>query len=239
MWWMAVLLSCSPVADRGVYRAGPNATAHYYAADGAKVKMWGPAGTVERIGTTAAKGFTLFGESGPLWIVDRDLPAEEKRAPVTAAIAERAGFRMREVLGGTAGTEIDPARSAGVMLRSVLKVRRHLAPPVYVAVATRGQHGVPGPGGSRSPVTTPDDCVGAVAVLDAELATVLDSKLLPFAASTCAVPVAAGPVDLDGNGALDVLVHGQAEQKGFRNWYGIDSSGKLVDGPFDHQEALP
>lgn len=201
--------------------------------------MWGPQGTLTRVATRGSRGFTLFGEAGPLWIVDRDLPAEDRRAPVTAAIAERAGFRLREVLGGTTGADIDPARSAGVTLRSVMKVRRHLAPPVYVAVATRGQHGVLKTDGTRAAVLKADDCVGAIAVLNAELAKVVDHKIIGEAETTCAVPVLAGPVDLDNDGRLDVLAHGQSENRGFRRWYGIDPEGKLVPGPWDQQDGVP
>jgi hypothetical protein len=194
---------------------------------------------VRRIGTPASGGFQLFGESGPLWVVDRELPAQEKRAPVTAAIAERAGFRMREVLGGQSTIEIDPARSAGVSVRSLVKVRRHLAPPVYVAVATKGAHGIPDATGQRSPVLKAEDCTAAIAVFDAELARVIDSKVLPAAATTCAVPSIAGPVDLDGNDHLDVLVHGQDGKKGFRGWFEIGADGKLKPGPTDQQMDIP
>ncbi|GDX80987.1 hypothetical protein LBMAG42_27980 [Deltaproteobacteria bacterium] len=235
MLWL--LLACSrPPVDLGVYKSGENAVIRGSYTE--PVRVWGPAGTFTRVPTPGPEGTTLLGEAGPLWVVDRELPAVEKGAPVPAALVERAGFRLREVLGSTPSPEIDPVRGAGVSLRSVVKMRRNLAPPVYLAVATRGAHGIPGEGG-RSAVESPEDCIAALAVLDAEASKILSSAPLPGAESTCAVPVLATPLDIDGDGQMDVLVHGQAEAKGFRAWFGIAADGTLTPGATSVWAEIP
>jgi len=65
------------------------------------------------------------------------------------------------------------------------------------------------------------------------------SVTLGAAGTTCAVPVLAGPVDRDGDGLPEVLVHGQNERKGFRNWYEIGADGRLEAGPSDLQTDVP
>ena len=223
------LAACGGEPDAGVYTSGKNAVARGSLAT--PIAVWSPAlGTVERVPTPGPAGSSLLGEAGPLWQTSLTLGAVDKGGPVPAALVERVGFRFREVLGGSATAEIDPARSAGVSVRSVVKVRRALAPPVYLAVATAGSHGIPGVAG-RSPVTSPADCVAALAVVDHEAERVLGSVPVPGAAATCAVPTLTAPVDLDGNGVLDVLVHGQSEHKGFRAWFAVQADGTLEPGP--------
>lgn len=233
-----LLLACTGTTppDRGVYKSGPNAVARGTWSE--PVKVWGPQGTFTRVPSPGPDGTTLLGEAGPLWIVDVELPTVDKGPPVPAALVERAGFRLRDILGSQATQEIDPARGAGVSMRSVVKMRREHAPPVYLAVATLGAHGIPGPDG-RSAVQAPSDCKAAIAVLDAEAETTLSSMLLPGAEATCAVPVMAAPVDMDGNGTRDVLVHGQAETKGFRAWFAVDNAGQLTAGPHSEWIGIP
>ncbi len=223
------LLACpAPTPDAGVYKSGANAIVQGTYTE--PVLLWSPAGTVTRVPSPGPSGTTLLGEAGPLWVVGRDVPAVLKGAPVPAALVERAGFRLRDVLGAAPTPEIDPARGAGVSMRSMVKMRRNLAPPVYLAVATSGDHGIPGKDGP-SPVNSPSDCKAALAVLDAEASATLSSVLLPDAEATCAVPVLAPPTDLDGDGNMDVLVHGQSEKRGFRAWFRIASDGTLTPGP--------
>ncbi|MSQ03188.1 MAG: hypothetical protein EXR71_15075 [Myxococcales bacterium] len=235
---LALLLACPPSPpDGGVYRSGTNAVAR--GAITAPVMLWGAAGTVTRAPTPGPEGSTLLGEAGPLWIVDRELPAVEKGGPVPAALVERAGFRLREVLGSHTTREIDPARGAGVSMRSVVKMRRRLAPPVYIAVATVGAHGIPAAGGGRAPVGDPGDCKAAVAVLDAEAEGTMSTFPLPGAEASCAVPVLTAPVDRDGDGVLDILVHGQTEHAGFRAWFAVGDDGVLKPGPTSLWTEIP
>ncbi len=235
MLWL--LLACTrPAPDLGVYKSGGNAVLRGSYTE--PVRVWGPSGTFLRVPTPGPEGTSWLGEAGPLWIVDRDLPAVGKGAPVPAALVERAGFRLREVLGSSPSPEIDPVRGSGVSLRSVVKMRRDLAPPVYLAVATRGAHGIPGDEGP-SPVESPDDCVSALAVIDAEASKLLSSALLPGAEATCAVPVLAGPLDLNGDGVMDVLVHGQSGAKGFRAWFQVAANGTLTPGPTSMWTEIP
>ncbi len=235
---LALLLACPPSPpDGGVYRSGQNAVAR--GAFTAPVMLWGPAGTVTRVPTPGPDGTSFLGEAGPLWIVDRELPAVEKGGPVPAALVERAGFRLREVLGSQKTREIDPARGAGVAMRSVVKMRRKLAPPVYVAVATVGSHGIPVAGGGRAPVSAPGDCKAAIAVLDAEAEGTLSTMPLAGAEASCAVPVLTAPVDRDGDGVWDILVHGQAERAGFRAWFTVGEDGLLLAGPTSVWTEIP
>ncbi len=235
---LALLLACpSPVPDVGVYKSGANAVARGTLT--APVMLWGPTGTVTRVPTPGPDGTTLLGAAGPLWIVDRELPAVEKGGPVPAALVERAGFRLRDVLGSHKTREIDPARGAGVSMRSVVKMRRKLAPPVYLAVATVGTHGIPLAGGGRAPVLDPGDCKAAIAVLDAEAEGTISTMPLPGAEASCAVPVLTAPVDRDGDGVFEVLVHGQAEHKGFRAWFTVGEDGGLKAGPTSLWTDIP
>jgi hypothetical protein len=162
----------------------------------------------------------------------------DRAPPVTAALVERAGFRMREVLGTHVNGTTDPARSAGAWVRSVVKVRRHLAPPVYVVSATRDDAGV-GTQRGVSEVRAGTACEAAVAVVDARAAGVLSSVRLEHAERTCAVPVVLAPVDLEGDGGTDVLVHGQEGHAGFRDWFSLDEAGALLPGPSDVWTEVP
>lgn len=236
MLWLALLACSTSPPDLGVYKSGANAVVRGRYTE--PVTLWGPDGSVTRVPTPGPDGTSLLGASGPMWVVPKELPKPEKGAPVPAAIVERAGFRLRDVLGSQPGTDIDPVRSAGVALRSVVKMRRELAPPVYLAVATLGKHGIPGPNGT-SPVENPSDCKAALAVLDHDVATTLSSMPLPEAEVTCAVPVLIGPVDYDGDGAQDILVAAQSGKKGFRAWFRIDNDGKLTAGPTSTWSDIP
>ena len=235
MLWL-VIACASPPRDLGVYKSGANAIVRGEYRD--PLTLWGPGGTVTRVPTAGPNGTTLLGQAGPLWIVDRELAGQEKGPAVPAALVERAGFRMRDVLGGSPGPEIDPVRGAGVSVRSLVKMRRKLAPPVYLASATLGAFGIPGPNGV-SRVESPEDCKAAIAVLDADAGKTLASVLLPAAEATCAVPVLAPPVDLDGEGTPDVLVHGQSGKQGFRAWFSVSNDGKLTAGPSSTWTDIP
>lgn len=238
-WCSCLLLAgaCASEPDFGVYTSGKNAVMR--GSERNPVQVWSPSlGTVSRVPTEGTRGSVLLGEAGPLWRTTRELPAVEKGGPVPAALVERAGFRFREVLGAQPTGEIDPVRGAGVSVRSLVKVRRKLAPPVYIGTATAGAHGIPGAEG-RSPVTSPADCVSAIASLDHEAEAVIFTLPIPGAATSCAVPTLTAPVDLDGDGRLDVLAHGQSEGKGFRAWFSIGDDGTLTAGPTSLWTEIP
>lgn len=241
---LLLLLACRDAAPTyGVYRSGPNAITR--GARTEQVLVWGPAGTVKRVPTAAKDGAVYLGESGPLWIVDRELPAPTKAVPVAAAMVERAGFRMKTVLvpAGTAsatplGTSApDAAKAGGVYVRSVVKVRRTGAPPVYVVTATGDDVGA-GKFDGPADVRAGANCTSALGLLDDKGEKLLSSQPLAAATRTCAVPVVVPPIDRDGDGVLDVLIHGQNAQKGFRSWFRIDGT-TLVPGPEDVWEAIP
>ncbi|MES2642706.1 MAG: hypothetical protein V4850_24700 [Myxococcota bacterium] len=226
----------------GVYRSGPNAVVNGTRTE--EVLVWGAGGTVKRVPTPGVAGSSLIGEDGPLWIVDREVPAPKKSQPVTAAMVETAGFRMKDLLvpadraplpAGAAPP--DAAKSGGVYVRSVVKVRRDKAPPIYLVTATGDDVGA-GKFDGPADVRTGANCKAAVGLLDAKGTALLSATLLDAATRTCAVPKIIAPVDRDGDGVLDVLVHGQTGNKGFRTWFRIDGT-TLVKGPEDVWETIP
>ncbi|MDP2312273.1 MAG: hypothetical protein Q8P41_05155 [Pseudomonadota bacterium] len=240
---LLLLVACQrEPASLGVYRSGPNAVAR--GARTGEVLLWGPAGTVRRVPTPGAAGAVLLGEDGPLWIVDRELPAPTKAVPVTAVMVERAGFRMRALLVPPDATPAAPgvaapdaAKAGGVYVRSVVKVRREKAPPIYVVTATGDDVGA-GAFDGPADVRAGANCTAALGLLDDQGEALLASMPLAAATRTCAVPMVVSPIDRDGDGVLDVLVHGQNGTKGFRSWFRIDGT-TLVAGPEDVWEAIP
>ncbi len=232
---LLVLLACEPAPiTRGVYRSGPNAVVQGVR-DG-ELRVWGKSGTVVRVPTASARN-TLLGQSGPLWVVDRDVPAPPKSFPVDAALVERIGFHVAPLLGSASTGATDPARAGGAFVRTAMKIRRSLAPPVYLATATRDDVGA-GRMGGPADVREGTACESIVALFDAKAAKILSSVRLDAATRTCAVPVATGPVDIDGDGDTEVLVYGQHKNKGFRAWFSIEGDA-LVAGPSESWESIP
>jgi hypothetical protein len=230
------LLACAPEPEaRGVYRSGPNAVLP--GAHANEVRLWGPAGTVSRIPSAAPGGHSFVGQAGPLWRVDRDVPAPVKSFPVDAAVVESIGFRFGELLGTRSTGAVDPAKAGGVFVRTALKVRRKNAPPVYVSSATGDEVGAGRLGGPPD-VRAGKNCEAAVALLDAKGEKLLSGLRLDEATRICAVPVVTGPVDLDGDGGQDFLVHGQNGNKGFRAWFSLRGE-TLVPGSSEVVEDLP
>ncbi len=234
---LLLALACSPApASLGVYRSGQNAVTH--GARAGTVRAWGAAGTLERLASPGPGGTTFLGEAGPLWLVDRDVPAPPKAPVVAAPIVERAGWRMRELLGAVSTGGPDPVRGSGVYVRSVVKTRRENAPPVYVVAATRDTQGsglYNGPAEKREGA----NCEAAVGTMDDKGERLLSAVKLEVATRLCVVPTVLGPVDLDANGISDVLVYGQTGQKGFRAWFELHPDGTLVAGPADSWDTIP
>jgi hypothetical protein len=241
---LALLACASPPADsRGVYRssaagAGENAVIRGDGSPGdAPVLVWGPTGTVTRAPTAAPGGHRFLGQRGPLWRVDREVPAVPKAFPVDAALIERAGYKLKDALGTSASGAKDAARSAGVYVRSMVKVRRPKGPPVYVVTATRDTVGA-GRMDGPADVREGENCKAVLALLDAKVETALAVVPLTDATGTCAVPVLVAPVDIDGDGNQDALVHGQLGDKGFRAWFQIQDRA-LVAGPHERWDGIP
>ena len=233
--WMVQACAGAPAA-RGVYRSGPNAIVAGNRTG--EVRVFGPAGTFGRLASPGPAGTTLLGQAGPLWVVDRDVPAPKKAARVDASMVERAGWRLQDVLGTIATAAPDAARAGGVYVRSVVKVRRDHAPPVYVVAATVDTVGA-GRFDGPEDVRSGDNCRAAVAVMDIKGDTLLHSAILEAATRTCAVPAVLPPVDLDGDGDTDLLVHGQHGHAGFRSWFTLTAEGTLVAGSAEAWEAIP
>lgn len=234
---LAFVIACTPAPEPlGVYRSGPNAIVR--GARTAPVKVWGADGTLERIPSAGAAGTTLLGAAGPLWIVDHDVPAPPKAAPVQAALIETFGYQLKAIVGAQGTNLVDPAQSGGVWVRSAIKVRRHLAPPVYVVGAARDDLGVGKVGGPED-TRTGDGCTAVLAVFDAQGAAVLASAPVPDATAICAAPGVLGPVDRDGDGGTDLLVYGTHGDKAFRAWFELTEQSQLVAGPKDRWEGIP
>lgn len=230
------MLACSTPATQGVYRSGPNAIVQ--GRFEGRVKVWGPEGTVERLASDGPGRTTLLGQAGPLWRVDREVPAPPRAPIVPATVVERAGFRMKEVLGtGTTGA-LDPAKAGGVYVRSVVKLRRQFAPPIYLVAATVDTAGA-GRRGGPPEVRAGEDCQAAVGVMDDKGETLLSAHRLESAARVCAVPMLLHPVDLDGDEKLDLLAYGQNGAAGFRTWFVVHQDGTLVKGADEAWEGIP
>lgn len=234
---LLLLLACTsaPPPNGGVYRSGPNAITRGKPVE--SVLVWGASGTSRRVPTPSADGTLLVGEAGPLWVVDRELPAPPKSTPVAAVMVERAGFRMKDVLGGTGTTSPDAAKAGGVYVRSVLKVRRDKAPPVYMIAATGDEVGA-GTFGGPADVRKGANCVAAVGLMDDKGDALYTSVKLDAATRICAVPALLPPIDRDGDGVLDVLVYGQQGNAGFRSWFRVNGT-TLEKGPEDVWEGIP
>ena len=237
MMLFLLLVACTNAPQsRGVYRAGANAVMQ--GAREGTLKVWGPDGTVERLASSAPGGHTFLGAAGPLWVVDHEVPAPA-RAPVVAAVmVERAGFRLQGLLGTTTTGAIDPALAGGVYVRSVLKVRRDKAPPVYVVSATGDEVGA-GRMGGPADVRSGASCQAVIGTMDDRGDTLLSGHLLADATRLCAVPSLVYPVDMDGDGLGDVLAYGQNGNAGFRAWFTLHPDGTLVAGPAEVWEEIP
>lgn len=236
MLLLVLLLGCSSPSTRGVYRSGPNAIVE--GRFKGPVKVWGPEGTVERLASEGPGGTTLLGQAGPLWRVDRDVPAPPKAPVVPATTVESAGFRMKEVLGTGATGAADPAKAGGVYVRSVIKWRRAFAPPIYLVAATVDTVGA-GRRGGPTDVREGANCEAAVAVMDARGERLISAVRLENATRTCAVPMLVPPVDLDGDGRLDLLAYGQNGNRGFRTWFVLYEDGTLVKGADEAWMGIP
>ncbi len=227
--------------SRGIYRSGPAGKGPNAVIRGrptGEVRVWGPQmGTVTRSTSDAGSGASFLGQSGALWRVDRDVPGLPKPFAVDAALVERAGFRLREVLGTHDQGNLDAARTGGIYVRSTVKVRRRNAPPMFLVTGTVDTVGA-GRRGGPPDVRAGENCRAAVAMLDLKLEKVLSSHVLDDATATCAVPVIAAPVDIDGDGTDDALVYGQQGNRGFRAWFRL-AGETLVPGAHERWDHIP
>lgn len=234
---LVLLTACTPAPTRnGVYQSGPNAIL-----DGAPqgdVHLWGGDGMVTRTATAGPGRTTLAGAAGPVWRTDRDLPAPPRPPTVPAALVERAGIRLKAVLGTSGTPSVDAARPGGVYVRSIIKTRQAAAPPILVLTGTGDDVGA-GRFNGPADVRSGNNCKAALASVDAAAERVLSSHLLDDATRICAVPYALGPVDRDGDGGQDYLIYGQEKNAGFRAWFTLLPDGTLVAGPHEVWEGIP
>jgi hypothetical protein len=113
---------------------------------------------------------------------------------VQAALVERVAWRLDALLPAqgaysSAAPQIEPARQRGVQVGSVVKMRRHHAPPVVLAVGVRR-------------------CTGVVSVLDVKGSESLWSARIP---DSCGRLRLLPPTDLDGDGALETAVFDETQ----------------------------
>ncbi len=224
LWFALTITGCTGEPHQGVYTSGPNAVVDGVV--GASVRVWGADGTVSRTPTPGPGGTTLVGQAGPLWRVDADIPAPPRPPTVPAALVERAGIRLKTVLGTSGAPSVDAARPGGVYVRSIIKVRQAHGPPIVLVTATGDDIGAGRYGGPED-VRTGNNCKAALATVDAAADAVMSSHLLDDATGICAVPYALGPVDR-GDGGQDFIVYGQEKQSGFRAWFTLKPDGTLV-----------
>lgn len=238
MIWMFLALACSrPPETHGVYRSGENAITP--GARSGELKLWGPSGTVTRQASEGPGGSTLLGQAGPLWIATGDWPAPPKALAVEASLVERIGFRLAEVLGTKASGAKDAAKSAGVYVRSVVKVRQPDGPPLYIAAGTVDTSGEGQWAAPKGQERAGEACRAALVVTDHTAEKAVAQVELPLATSTCVIPLVVPPVDVDGDGVRDLLLYGQKDNKGFRTWFKLQKNGTLEKGLEESWEGIP
>ncbi|MFT7520648.1 MAG: hypothetical protein ACI9MC_002798 [Kiritimatiellia bacterium] len=182
-----------------------------------------------------AKPAQVIGPCGADWtklqgdgvlLIAGDQPVEFRKTPVvTAALVERAGWRLGEVVGDDAGIAPgggdipDPAQHRGIKVRSVRKIRRS-GPPWQVVV-----------GEWRDQVV--------VALTDKDTSRLLDGARLQRTNSEV-VRLASLPVhDLDGDGTSELVVYADGDRGGLRAVYRIDlERGKLELMTFEERATL-
>ncbi|MFK7926808.1 MAG: hypothetical protein AB8H79_01370 [Myxococcota bacterium] len=139
-------------------------------------------------------------------------PLSFLKAPmVTAAVVERASWRLADVIGERKGIQPgietpDPAIHQGIRVRSVLKVRRK-GPPWQVVVGERENTVI-------------------VALADKEAETLIAGVLLERSDGEPVSLAQVPPADLDGDGEQELVVYGDGPTGGLRAVLRVD----LLDG---------
>lgn len=180
-------------------------------------------GTVE-VGEGAPCGSAQrHAEPGVLWLPPGP-PITHGQAPmVTAAVVERAAWRLAEVIGPRIGIQPgveapDPALHQGIRVRSVRKVRRQ-GPPFQIVVGERGADVI-------------------VAVTDREAETLQSGAVLRRSTD---VPMELGqvpPADIDGEPGTELVVYGDHSTSSFRAVLAVDlMTGRLTVRTFEEGTA--
>ena len=165
------------------------------------------AGTAPVVGAQPCGALQQTEGSGALWLPTGEPVTHPPAAVVTAALVERAGWRLAEVIGPGAGIAPgvdapDPAVHNGILVRSIRKIRRK-GPPWQVVVGERRSQVVVA-------LTDKDvDQVKAGVVLERTRAGLLDLWSLPAH-------------DMDGDGTPEVLVVGDGADGGLRAVFSVD-----------------
>lgn len=133
----------------------------------------------------------------PSAVAAPEAPAEPPALP--SALVETANWRLDALLPPPdpytpASPDAAPGRQRGLVMGSLIKVRRFGGPPVLLASGVR-------------------DCTGVIAILDATAANVLDHESLPgFCAAARLLP----PADLDGDKARETAIFNEARVVAYR-----------------------
>lgn len=241
MFLLALALGCSTPEVHGVYRKGDNAIVKGTLQG--TFRLWGPDGIVDRVASPGPAGTSYLGQAGPVWLVGpvEDAPAwpaPASAARLDAALVESAGWKLGERLGTIPTGAPDPARANGMYVRSMSKVARTNAPPLFVVAATRDTVGAGRRGGPEAP-RSGDDCKAYVATVDNRATKVLAWLDLADATAACVPPRAVTAIDRDGDGGTDVLLHGQAGADGFRTWVSVGNDGTLQLGASERWQGIP
>lgn len=181
---------------------------------GSEGRLLGLEGTVDVSSAAACGDAARFAAEGVLWLPPGEPVSFFKTPTVTAAIVERAAWRLADLVGPGEGitpgvTVKDPALHWGIRVRSVRKVRRQ-GPPWQVVVGERG----------------PDVLV---ALTDRDADKLVNGVVLRRSASTSMDTVVIPPADLDGDGSEELVVAGDASGGGFRAVLGVDLKQGLLD----------
>lgn len=206
---------------RSAWPAGEGRVAFDAQANG---RLFAGSGTTEVGPTTPCDGLSAAAGAGALWLPPGETWSYPPAPVVSAALVERAAWRLADVLGPgpgiTPGVDApDPALHRGIRVRSIRKVRRK-GPPWQVVVGERRSELVVA-------LTDKDaDAVKAGVIVERTREALVDLASLPAQ-------------DLDGDGTTEIVVVGDGAAGSLRAVFTVDLvEGQLTLRSYEEHEPV-